>query len=40
MPVEEKDKAVSTCLRSDGNDVFVKKKLTSEHFRNSFKKDI
>ena len=40
MPVEEKNKAVSACLRSDRSDVFVEKKLAFEHFRNSYNKSI
>ena len=39
MPSNEKDKAVSTCLRSERPDVFVEKKLTFDHFLNSSKKD-
>ena len=37
MPDKEKDRAVSTCLRSSRPDVFVEKKLAFDHFLTSFR---
>ena len=37
MPKKDKSIGVSTCLRSSRKDIFVEKKLVSDHFRNTCK---